>query len=372
MTLAFLFAMMLALSVLLSQRFKRFRLPAAFAAIAFGVVWFALGGWDEASASHVMLGASLLAVDLLPATSKDAIREFEERYLAGVSMAQPPGWASQFGDVFSVGSPYVTFPIGLMATKYLETKEQSSTFKTLEEKSFDVKVVEYDAGYEARKIDLLTNAFAYRKWTQAPGRFLLAEQRHINKNIVTLVEAGTSGTTPWDGLAFFHASHLSNPADASSTTFSNFNAGALAPTIANISAQMTLMRGVLDENGEKMGVEPSHILLPTGKFQDVVNLLSQQMINNGETNPIYGKLTPVHVPELTDADDWYLVDQTLVKAGLAPWAALQYRTPSDLGLRSWDESSDFFKNTGKLKVSSHIWHGFGLVFPHAIRRVTGA
>ena len=43
-----------------------------------------------------------------------------------------------------------------------------------------------------------------------------------------------------------------------------------------------------------------------------------------------------------------------------------------MGLRTWDESSDFYKATSKLKVSKHIWAGYGLLFPHAIRLIKGA
>jgi hypothetical protein len=43
-----------------------------------------------------------------------------------------------------------------------------------------------------------------------------------------------------------------------------------------------------------------------------------------------------------------------------------------LGLRYLDESSDHFKKTGKIAVSKHIWAGYGLLFPHAIRLIKGA
>jgi hypothetical protein len=91
-----------------------------------------------------------------------------------------------------------------------------------------------------------------------------------------------------------------------------------------------------------------------------------------ETNPYVGKFTVVHAPELTDANDWYLVDSKLLSQGLPPWIALRYAAPDSLGLREYDESTDFFKDTGRIKVSSHIWWGFCLAFPHAIRKVPGA
>lgn len=319
--------------------------------------------------------ASLFTHETLPATSEEAIRIFDERYLTAITAAAPPAWAAPF--IFPVGSPRVTFPISLFSTKYNETKEQSSRFKTMAEDSFDLTVVEYDAGYEAKLLDLLTNTFAYRNWGRAPAALADGEVKHAAKNLVTLLEDAAQ-TSPWDGQLFFDTDHRSNPKEVivetqgRKNTWSNLQAGPLAPTLANIAAEMTLMRDVRDHNGDKLGVEPNEIWLPTEKFQAVSDLLNQALISGGESNPIAGKIKPVHIPDLTDANDWYLVDTTQFSKGVEPMVAAQYRDVGSLGLRTWDESSDFFKDTGKLKVSAHIWYGFKLVFPHAIRQVVGA
>jgi hypothetical protein len=309
--------------------------------------------------------------DQLPATTEAALREFDERYLAVVSAAPAPTWADRF--VTGVSAPRTTFPISLMSTKYNETKEASSRFETMAEKEFDVKVVEFDAGYEVKALELLTNAFAYKNFQQVPQRFTIAEGRHVCRELAVLLEAGTSTVSPWDGVNFFSTSHLANPSKPANGTWSNYNSSALDPAvIANLTAEITSMRSVRDENGDKLGVEPDEIWLPTGKFQAVSNLLNQNMIGNGESNPMLGKLKPVHVPELADVNDWYLVDSKMIGMGISPLFAGSFVPSSNLGLRYYDESSDFFKNTGKIRVSSHIWYGFGLVMPHAIRRVAGA
>jgi hypothetical protein len=319
--------------------------------------------------------ASLFTHETLPATSQDAIREFDERYLTAITAAAPPGWCASF--IETVGSPLTTFPIALFSTKYNETKEQSSRFKTMVEKSFDLTVVEYDAGYEAKLLDLLTNTFAYRNWGRAPAALADGEVKHVAKNLVTLLE-DSAQTSPWDLLTFFNASHRSNPSETivetqgRKNTFSNYQSVAAAPTLANIATEMTAMRDVRDTNGDKMGIEPNEIWLPTPKFQTVSDLLNQAFLATGESNPLQGKIKPVHVPDLTDVNDWYLVDTTQFSKGVQPMIAANYRDVGSLGLRTWDESSDFFKDTGKLKMSAHIWYGFKLVFPHAIRRVVGA
>jgi hypothetical protein len=81
--------------------------------------------------------------------------------------------------------------------------------------------------------------------------------------------------------------------------------------------------------------------------------------------------TVVPVNELTDVNDWYLVDSKLI-GEVAPWVSLRQTVPSSLALRVFDEASDFFKETGRLKISAHIWYGFSLALPHAIRKVVVA
>lgn len=325
--------------------------------------------------------ASLYEIDKLPATSALALTEFSDRYLAAQGVTLPPNWADQYGDMQPTNSPKVTYPISQVGGAYTETKGDSR-FKNMQETSFDVKAVEFDMGYEAKLIDLLQSVYAYRKWTQAAQRFTVAEQNHRAKSIRTLLEAGES-TAIWDGTNFFSTTHPANKFDSGLGTWSNYESGGKDPnSIANIIHEMTDMMAVKDENGETLGVVPDAILLPTAKFMIVDSLLKQQQVsatsgtgqpNSGITtmsNPISG-LKAVHVPQLTDANDWYLVDSKLVST-LPPWTGLRYSPGVALELRNWDETSDFFKDTGKIKVSSHIWYGFGLVFPHAIRKIAGA
>lgn len=315
--------------------------------------------------------ASLYMNETLPTTSEEAIRQFNEKYLAIASAAPAPSWANPF--VLATDSPRTTFPLSAFATKFKETRDFDGTRKGMNEKSFDVKVAEYDGGYEAKLYDLFTNVFAYRNWGKAPAELKNAEQRHVAKKLAALLEAGTSTTSPWDAVNFFSASHLCNPFDSGSTTFSNYQSNGTAPeTLANIQAEMISMMGVLDVNGDKLGVVPNEIWLPTAKYQMVSDKLNQAFLSSGESNYMAGKLRAVHVPELTDTNDWYLVDTNLISRGFDPMIAMNHTVPGTLGMRVFDESSDFYKNTGKIAISQHIWYGFALLFPHAIRKVVGA
>lgn len=316
--------------------------------------------------------ASLFTKDTLPSTSEEAIRRFDDRYNAIVAAAAPSTWAAAF--IADVDAPRTTFPLSSFTSGFRETKEESGRYRGMAGRSADVNVVEFDDGFEAKLFDILTNVFEWQRWMEVPSSFMLSEERHHATQLVTLLEAGTSTACKYDNVNFFSASHLCNPNDPTSSTFSNYQSSGTAPeTLVNIQTEMTSMRAVKDVNGKKLNVEPDQIWLPTEKFQPVSDKLNQALINNGESQyQSLGKLTPVHVPELTDTNDWYLVDSKMLKAYTPMIAARYTALDTKLGLRFLDENSDHFKKTGKIAVSKHIWAGYALLFPHAIRKIVGA
>lgn len=318
-------------------------------------------------------------INQLPRTSQDAVREFNERYIAGVAGGPVPTWASTYGDVIDTQTPMTTFPFSLMTARYQKSTGENRA-KSMGEESFDLKTEEYDDGYEAPLLGVLgltTNTFAYRKWQEAPRRLQLAESKFVAQRIAELLHSGTTTVSGYDKVAFFHASaHKANPHKPEAGNWGNYQATPKSCTsITDILAEMALMRGsVLDENGELLDVNPSVIKVPAIKYDACNAEVSKAFLANGESNPLHGKLTVeknAHLDPL-DANDWYLIDPDLkVQQGLSPWVATRFVIPATLGLRIYDEMSDFFKDTGKLKISSHIHYGFGLGFPHGIRRVAG-
>lgn len=319
----------------------------------------------------------LYTVDTLPTTSQDAIREFSEEYIAALAAYTPDMWCDRLGHFGSTNSPYTTIPISQLSLMYQQTKGDSR-FKSAIEKSIDVKSVEYDEGIEAPLMDLFLHTFAYARYMQGPSLLLAAEERFRCKAVATLLENGKT-TVGYDGEYFFDTDHPVNPGDPSLSTYSNYNAGALdVVSVANIEAQIALMQAnTKDESGEKLSVDSADLAIgvPTAKYEAVKNLLKKEMIagsgTESESNPYAGGLEVVHMPQLTDANDWYLINKRLVSM-IPPWFVLKFAAPGSLSLRHFDESSDFFRNTGKIKSSSHIWYGVAYGFPQAIRRVTGA
>jgi hypothetical protein len=268
----------------------------------------------------------------------------------------------------------VTFPVSQLRSKYQRTQGEGRA-KTAGEKSFDIKSEEFDDGYEAKLVDLYQQSFSYRRWQQAPAALVAAEAIFRQRQIALKLEAGETIPFLDTGKFFFSATHLANLFDPSVAQFSNYQATPTAITVPNLEAEATAMKNVRDENGDKMGVKADTILVPTEKGESTKNLLKKEMIAEGSvsvSNPYMNGFTVIEVPEFTDVDDWYLVDSKLIATGVSPWVSLRQNMPSALALRIFDESSDRFKETGRLRIQSHIWYGFALALPHAIRKIKGA
>lgn len=327
-----------------------------------------------------MSNASFYSVQKLPTTSQDAIREFDARYIAAIGVGVPDSWAD-IGAYIPTSSPWTTYPVGAFALAFQRTRGEQR-FKKLASKSFDIKAEEFDEGYQAPLASLLTNDFAYAQWNQAPQRLVIAEGNLRNQELIALIEAGESKA--WiDGVNFFSATHLSDVTNSTSATWSNYQSSPKSVlSVANITAEVIAMQGVRDENGKKLGVDPDTIMVPTEVGQSLINLLAKELILDSsgtvaESNPYAksGKFKVVVNKDLTNADDWYLIDSKLIsQVGLPPWITLRWDVPTNsaLAMRYWDESSDFFKNTGEIKASKHVWYGSSLGFPHPIRKVKGA
>jgi hypothetical protein len=316
----------------------------------------------------------LYTIEQLPTTSAAAIREFDDRFIAALAAAKADGWVDKLGALVPTNAPMVTFPVSQLRTKYQRTQGEGRA-KTLGEKSFDVKSEEFDDGYEARLIDLFNQTFAYRNWQLAPARLVNAEEQFRHHQIATLIEAGTS-TACVDGKNFFAADHPRNMFDPGVGDNSNYQSSPKdVVSIDNLMDESTAMKDLRDENGDKLGAVADTILVPSEKGEPLKALLKQAMIADGSvsvSNPYMNGFNVIEVKEFTDANDWYLVDSKLIAQGLAPWITLRQTVPAALGLRRFDESSDFFKKTGRLRIESHIWYGFALGLPHAIRKVVGA
>lgn len=319
----------------------------------------------------------LYSFDQLPATSGAAIRQFSDRFLATLGAAKP-SMIDALMALETSPSPLLTFPVSQLRSQYTRTQGEDQA-KTLRETSFDVKSEEFDDGFEVELKKLLQGTYSARRWKEAPARLVLAEEQFRASQFAAFIEAGTGttkGTSITNGGAFFATTHKANLFDDSAGTFSNYQSSTKdVVSVTNIEAEVTLMQAaVKDENGNTLGVMPDTILCPIAKFEPLKNLLKKEMIVSGaafESNPYLNSFNVIPIKEFTDANDWYLVDSKLLN-DFPPIVMLRETVAPALALRVFDEASDFFKKTGKLKFNSHIWYGTAYGLPHAIRKIAGA
>lgn len=337
-------------------------------------------------------------------SSQRALEEFRMNYNMSLA-AEPKTWAEQIGEVLPSGSvTRDTFPINLMAARYVKKTAQGAAAETA--LNFDVTLTkdEYVMAEEVELRRLLGGDFAYvLSWNQRAARAARARVWLRNQLVTTVLEAGTSGywgqstelATGIDGQPFFSASHKVHPRDPSRklrgvATWGNLQAGGgtAAPLSgANLTAQKPYAYLVADPTGHEFGYEYDTLLVPSSLAETSRNMLTVQDLIldanatlNGVNNATGGGVRNVHhmsgmtyerAPELTGTGltaNWYMVSRAAISAGLPPWLITEDGSEE---LRTWDESSDLYKDNGIIKVQSHVYTAAGLLFPHGIRKVLG-
>jgi len=323
--------------------------------------------------------ASNYDVDQLPTTSARAIEEFDDRFIAVQGTFSPNKWFDMLGLFEGMSTPELTFVMSQLGLKYQATRGDSR-FKQSVEHGFTLRSSEFDEGIEAKLLDLYQQTFAWRRWNEGPGLLTIAEERFRGTTVRTLLEAGASTACGYDEDYFFDTDHHVNLGDSSIGTFSNYTSGGLdVVSVPNIQAQIVDMAdNLLDENGEHIENNRWMIGVPVEKYLPLKNLLKSELIVSAGgagtvSNPFANdaSIQVMQMPQLTGAKDWYIFALDVVDQ-LPPWFMLKYNVPASLALRRYDESSDFFRDTGKIKVSSHIHYASGYGFPHGVRLVVGA
>lgn len=325
----------------------------------------------------------LYSIERFPTTSQAAMREFLENYIAVLGGSEPSG-LSAFGDLIpSRQGGFATFPVTQIGTKFQRWMGEHH-FKTMQAKSFDLKTSWFEAGYEAPWYNLQKDPFTYRQWQAAPGQLVDEEGNFRDEAIAALLEAGTSTVGYPDGGNFFRTTHPANIFDSTMGTWSNYNSsGSTVLSIGNLETEISAMRvGVKDHLGRKMRIRPDTVIVAEDVAEPLENLLKQAMVydwRNASTDPSRGALannpyTGLKVfasRELSDTNDWYLLDSKFAKVA-PPWISLREDLPPAIATTQWDESSEYFRNTKNIKFGVMISYGFGLAFPHAIRKIAVA
>jgi phage I-like protein len=359
---------------------------------------------------HVMLSARGTIVSLATApvrpieefgtSSQRALEEFRMNYNMALA-SEPQVWAETIGDMLPGGSLKDTYPINFSANRYVEkTAEGPAEARS---KNVDITVTkrEFNSAEQVELRRLQHGDFAYiQSWGRFAERMARARVALRNLLVTALLEGGLSSywgydatlyPTGIDGQPFWSATHKVNPFDASmklraSATWSNYQSAATPLNAVNLTAEKAAAVQVADPNGYEINADFDMILLPSVLNETAKNLLTiQDFILDARTvngtantmgpvkNPHYQSgMKFTKAPELTGAAataNYYLLATGAIARGLFPWVISEDAAEE---LRTFDESSDFFKKTGEIRVQSHIYTNAALLFPHAIRYVKGA
>jgi phage I-like protein len=336
--------------------------------------------------------------ELGPSTQR-ALEEFRMNYNMALA-AEPKVWAEQIGDVLTGGSLKDTYPLNFSSTRYVEKTAQSAGAETPNNVDISITKREFAAAEQADMRRLQAGDFAYVLWWGRQAERMARQRVFVRNRIVTtLLEAGESGywgydaslyPTGIDGLPYFSASHKVNPFNAAMklrgvATWGNLETSATVLTAVNLTAQKSKAFLVAGPDGNELGYEYDGVLVPSSLTETARNLLTVQELIleagtvNGVANSFGATRNPHHLsgmtveraPELAGTDttaDWYLISRSAIAAGLFPWVIAEDGAED---LRTWDENSDFAKDSGFIKVASHIFINAALLFPHAIRKVSG-
>lgn len=358
---------------------------------------------------HVLLGVRSGMVSLanpvqpiqeFGASSQRALEEFRLNYNTSLA-AMPQSWAEEIGDMLPGGSLKETYPLNFSATKYAEVSSQGAAAGSGKNVDITVSKRQFAAAEQVELLRLMKGDFAYiLSWGQAAQRMARARVFLRNQLVKALLEGATSGywgqtqdqATGIDGQPFFSASHKVNPFDPTmkfrnSATWGNYQASATPLNATNLTAEKANAFNIPGPDGNELGFEFDAIMYPSVLAETVKNLITVQDIildastsKNGVSN-VFGSmrnphyqsgLTMTRAPELTGSAvtaNYYLLSRAAISQGLFPWVISE---DSAEEIRTWDESSDFYKSSGMIKLQSNIMLNAVLLYPHAIRLVKGS
>jgi len=115
-----------------------------------------------------------------------------------------------------------------------------------------------------------------------------------------LINGGFSGSTYWDAVEFFSATH---PNSGNANT--NLQTGALSA--ANFKAAVLKLEQMKDPNGEEMALTATHLIIPSGLKYTAKTIVGQEFLASGEKNINLNEVAVLRVPGLT-ANYWAVAD----------------------------------------------------------------
>lgn len=328
-------------------------------------------------------------------TSQRAIEEFRLDLMVNQA-AMPDDWTQEFGLTVPGGTTKDTFPLDFSAVKYHERLAQNAKAETPQAREISLTKREFRVAKQGNLRKIQEGDFAYiRTWQQGPAQMARAKVALRASLVKTILEAGAS--TKWgvtadqpngvENVNYFATTHKVHPFNPSMTiastgaaTWSNYQASATPLSTPNLFAELDSMLYVPHFDGELLGTEGDAILIPTSLVGIARRMFDTQPFrSDGETssvqlgNEFFGHpMKRVHANQLTGSGataNYYILATGTIAMGFYPWVVAE---DSEDEILIWDESSDFYKATGDIRVEEKTYINAALAWPHGIRLVLGA
>jgi hypothetical protein len=315
------------------------------------------------------------------------------------------------------GGLKTTFPLTFYAITYREQKGENPPASNPNSVDVTVNKKLFSAAHTAQLKRITEGDFAYiQAWATSAGvmaRDRVNMRNRMIKGLLTdttlegaAISNGGALTGYWgvtqdqatgiDGQPFFSTSHKVNPFDPKmkchgTATWGNYVATAYplsqAAGATSLTTVKALMLKVPGPDGNELGSRATGLLNPTSLDERArIMLTVQDLILRGaasvdSVNNSFGAITNEHkdsgfehiwAPQLDGTDetaDWYCYSRETIARGLPPWVLAEDASEE---VRVWDESSDFYKNSGFIKTGSYVYLNAALLYPHGIRLVKGS
>lgn len=329
-------------------------------------------------------------------SSQRALEEFRLEFNTTL-VSSPVPWSEQLGVLLPGGSLKDTYPLVFYAIKYRELGAQNPEATNPNSVDVSVQKKQFAAAATAQLLRLMKGDFAYiQAWGTNAAQMARARVNLRNELVTALLEGGTAGywgqtkdqPTGIDGQPFFSATHKVNPFDPKmkylgSATWSNYQSAATPLNANNLTAEKASFLKVPGPDGQSLASRATGLLNPTTLDEAARLLLTVQdiILQDSAAKDASAAVRNEHFqsgfehiwgPQLAGTDataNYYLFSRETIGRGLPPWVLAE---DSAEEVRVWDESSDFYKDSGFIKIGSYVFCNAALLYPQGIRLVKGA
>lgn len=324
-----------------------------------------------------------------------ALEQFSSAFESAFAAVEAANfWAYQFGHVETSDQLLLTYPMSISAAGYKERRGDDAA-RDMYERAISVTPTVWVDGVKAQKERLRQRDFATQAWAGEAARIAVEGRRHANILAARMLHSNPNlqlykdATLGIDaGIPLFSDSHQANIFDTAVGTYKNVLLGG-GTDFAGGAIDAAMMKAVLQHgrtgikspNGTPRPVVYSHMLVHPEHEQAAKDFLESDLIRttileggvgpntNLNTNNRFKNLIKLVVcDELAqvpgvDEDKIYFID---AGNGAKPWILQDSGSPEE---NMFDESSEFCKNTGMVKVTYAMRMAVTAALPQAILRV---